>query len=304
MQHETTGTRAADSLERIDFLGFGMIGFVLLHLGCLALFQVEFSWAAVGVCLLTYTLRAFGITVGFHRGLSHRAYKTSRVVQFLLAWLATSALQRGPLWWVSHHRHHHPHADAETDVHSPHGRGFWWSHMGWVVCRKYNEPNHKLVTDLARLPEMRWLDRYFLAPPLVLVAGLYVAGAVLARRAPELHTSGLQFVVYGFLLSTVLLYHATFSVNSVAHLAGRRRFAVNDQSRNNVWVALLTLGEGWHNNHHFAPSSARLGFRWWEFDPGYYGLRLMNGMGLIWDMKTPPAVHPAGKPRPAESPAA
>ena len=285
MQFKNSATRSEDSLERVEFLGLSTIGFVSLHLGCLLIFWVDFSWAALAACFATYTLRAFGITAGFHRCLSHRAFKTGRVFQFLLAWLATSALQRGPLWWVSHHRHHHPHADAESDVHSPHGRGFWWSHIGWVLCRKYNEPNLKLVTDLARLPELRWLDRYFLAPPALLAAVLYLAGTLLERTG--LHTSGLQMVVYGFVLSTVLLYHATFSVNSIAHLFGRRRFAVKDESRNNVWVALVTLGEGWHNNHHHLPSSARLGFFWWEFDPAYYALRAAHWMGIIRDMKTP-----------------
>jgi stearoyl-CoA desaturase (delta-9 desaturase) len=297
MRNEHGATRSEDSLERIDYFGLGTIGFVLLHLGCVLIFQLEFGWTALATCLFTYTLRAFGITAGFHRCLSHRAFTTGRVFQFMLAWLATSALQRGPLWWVSHHRHHHPHADAETDVHSPHGRGFWWSHIGWVLCRKYNEPNLKLVTDLNRLPEMRWLDRYFLLPPALLAAALYVAGAWLERNAPGLRASGPQFVLYGFVLSTVLLYHATFSVNSIAHLFGRRRYALRDESRNNVWVALLTLGEGWHNNHHYLPSSARLGFYWWEFDPAYYALRAFQWLGLIREMKTPvlPGNHPGGR---------
>lgn len=282
-------TLSKDQTERGRLLSLAAFGFITLHLGCLLVFWVGFSWVAFGACIALYLARAFGISAGFHRLLSHRAFKTGRVMQFLFAWLGTTALQRGPLWWVSHHRHHHPNSDTPNDVHSPIGRGFWWSHMGWILCGKFNETNTKLVRDLMKFPELRWMDRYFLIPPVVLVGLLWLAGALLERYAPHLGTNAAQMMVYGFVLSTVILYHVTFSVNSIAHLIGRRRFMTSDESRNNVLVAMFSVGEGWHNNHHFYPSSARLGFFWWEFDPSYYILLLLNRLGLIWEMKFPPA---------------
>ena len=277
----------SDKSETIDWVGSS--GFMLIHLACLLVFWVEVSWAAVAICLVCYLVRMFGITAGYHRYFSHRAYKTSRPFQFLLACLGAAAAQKGPLWWASHHRHHHQHSDTTRDVHSPVVRGLWWSHVGWILCRKYNATNLKLVKDWTRYPELRWLDRYFLLPPLMLALALLALGVLLERYAPGIHTSGAQMVIYGFIVSTVLLYHGTFTVNSLAHRFGRRRFPVSDDSRNNFWIALITLGEGYHNNHHYYPAAARQGFYWWELDLAHALLKLLAWARLVWDLKLPPA---------------
>jgi stearoyl-CoA desaturase (delta-9 desaturase) len=228
-------------------------------------------------------------------------------VQFLLALLAASAGQRGPLWWASHHRHHHLHADRPGDVHSARRDGFLWSHMGWFLARENFAARRELVADLARYPELRFLDRFDVLAPLGLAALLYAAGELAAALAPGLSVTGPQLVVWGFCISTVALCHATFTINSLAHRFGSRRYATADDSRNNLWLALLTLGEGWHNNHHHFPGSARQGFRWYELDLTYYLLRLLAGLGLVSNLREVPAAvlgarRPgrAGPPRPTE----
>jgi stearoyl-CoA desaturase (Delta-9 desaturase) len=210
-------------------------------------------------------------------------------MQLAFALLGASAVQRGPLWWASHHRHHHAHADDAHDAHSPHRHGFLWAHSGWFMARENFATRNERVPDLARYPELRFLDRFDALVPLLLAALLYVLGEWLASSAPGLGTDGLQLLVWGFCVSTVVLYHATFTVNSLAHTLGRRRYATRDSSRNNWWLALLTFGEGWHNNHHHFPGSARQGFYWWEIDFTYYGLRVLAALGLIWELKSVPA---------------
>ena len=266
-----------------------VVPFVGLHLACLAVLWVGVSATAVAVAAGLYALRMFAITGFYHRYFSHCAFRTSRAAQFVFALLAASAVQRGPLWWASHHRHHHAHADAPDDAHSARQHGFWWSHMGWFMARKNFAARHALIADLLRYPELRFLDRFDALVPLALAAALYAVGALLAHFAPGLATNGLQFVVWGFCISTVVLYHATFTTNSLAHRFGRRRYATSDDSRNNPWLALLTFGEGWHNNHHHYPGAARQGFYWWEIDFTYYGLRLLAALGIIWDLKQVPA---------------
>jgi stearoyl-CoA desaturase (delta-9 desaturase) len=274
--------------ERIDLLSVAAINFIVLHLACLLVLWVEFSWLALAAGVVCYLVRMFGITAGYHRYFSHRAYRTSRAFQFLLACLGASAGQRGPLWWAAHHRHHHRHSDTDRDVHSPVAHSLFRAHIGWVMCRKYDVAELSLVKDLSRYPELRRLDRYFFAPPIALASGLTLTGWLLERRAPGLHTSALQMLLYGYVVSTVLLYHATFSVNSLAHKFGRRRFAVNDESRNNFWVALVTLGEGFHNNHHYYPASERQGFYWREIDVTHFCLMALAWFRVVWDLKTPP----------------
>lgn len=266
-----------------------VLPFVALHLACLAAFVTGVSATAIVVAIMLYALRMFAITGFYHRYFSHRAFRTSRGVQFAFACIAASAAQRGPLWWVSHHRHHHAHADQPQDVHSSLQHGLLWSHAGWFLARENFATRSGLVTDLRRYPELRFLDRFDIVAPLVLMAILYVAGELARHFAPALAASGAQLVVWGFCISTVVLYHATFTTNSFAHRFGRRRYATRDDSRNNVWLALLTLGEGWHNNHHHYPGSARQGFWWWEIDFTYYGLRLLAALGLVWDLKEVPA---------------
>jgi stearoyl-CoA desaturase (delta-9 desaturase) len=231
----------------------------------------------------------FAITGFYHRYFAHKAFKTSRFVQFIFAFMAASSAQRGPLWWASHHRHHHANSDKPDDSHSPVQRGFFWSHISWFLTNKNFNSKNERVKDLLVYPELKFLDRFDVIAPLFLAVSLYALGAALEIYAPHLQTSGLQLLVWGFAISTVVLYHMTFTVNSLAHVWGKRRFNTSDQSRNNSLIALLTLGEGWHNNHHHFPSAARQGFYWWEIDLTYYGLKILSALGLIWDLRKVPA---------------
>jgi len=272
--------------DRIDLMR--MLPFVAIHLGCLAVWWVGVSATAVTVAAALYVLRMFAITAFYHRYFSHNAFRTSRVAQFVFALLGASAAQRGPLWWASHHRQHPVHAAEHEDAHSALRHGLWRSHIGWFMSSAHFAPRGALVASLARYPELRFLDRWDALVPLVLCALLYAAGAWAEASAPALHTSGAQLVVWGFCISTVVLYHATFSINSLAHRWGVRRYATDDASRNNWWLALITFGEGWHNNHHHYPAAARQGFYWWEIDLTYYGLKLLQAVGIIWDLREVP----------------
>ncbi|MGB5210067.1 MAG: acyl-CoA desaturase [Gammaproteobacteria bacterium] len=272
--------------DRIDWLR--VLPFLLMHVACLSVILVGWSPVAVTVAVALYALRMLAITGFYHRYFSHKTFKTSRPMQFLFAVLGASAVQRGPLWWAAHHRHHHAHADQADDTHSPRQRGFWHSHVAWFMNRRNHQTRHKLVRDLSRFPELRFLDRYDMLVPVLLAISLFLSGVLLERVAPGLGTNGWQMLVWGFVISTVVLYHATFTVNSLAHTFGRRRYATRDDSRNNFWLALLTFGEGWHNNHHHYPGSARQGFYWWEIDLTWYFLRLLQACGLIWDVRPVP----------------
>jgi stearoyl-CoA desaturase (delta-9 desaturase) len=265
-----------------------LVPFIALHLACFAAFWVGVSAIAVCVAAALYALRLFAITGFYHRYFSHRAFRTSRAAQFVFAALGAAATQRGPLWWASHHRHHHTHADTADDAHSARQHGFVWSHLGWFLACGNFATRMALVPDLARFRELRLLDRFDVLVPVVLGAGLFVAGSILAHVAPALGTNGPQLLVWGLCISTVALYHATFTINSLAHRYGGRRYATHDDSRNNFWLALLTFGEGWHNNHHHFPGAARQGFYWWEIDLTYYGLRALAALGLIWELKQVP----------------
>jgi stearoyl-CoA desaturase (delta-9 desaturase) len=266
-----------------------VVPFLALHASCLLVLWVGWSWTAVAVAGFLYAVRMFAVSAFYHRYFSHRTFKTSRVMQLLFAVLGASAVQRGALWWASHHRSHHRHSDREEDSHSPVRHGFLWSHLGWILAHKNYRTRLELIPDFARYPELRWLDRFDSAVPLALLGALYAAGEALAAWAPGLGTSGLQLVVWGFCISTVVLYHITFSINSVAHRWGTRRFATSDESRNNALFALPTFGEGWHNNHHHYPASVRQGFYWWEIDLSWYLLSGLRVLGLIWDLKPVPA---------------
>ena len=263
-------------------------GFVLIHAACLLVVWAGVGWLALSACAASYVVRMVGITAGYHRYFSHRSYKTGRLFQFVLAWLGASAAQQGPVWWASHHRHHHKHSDTDADVHSPVTRGFWWSHVGWLLSPAHRGTRCEMVPDLLKYRELRFLDKYYLLPPACLAAALWGAGALLERYAPGAGTNGFQLFVWGFVVSTVLLYHGTFTVNSLTHLFGRRRFETSDNSRNNLFVALITLGEGWHNNHHYYPASERQGFHAWEIDVSHYILRALRGAGVVWDLRPPP----------------
>jgi stearoyl-CoA desaturase (delta-9 desaturase) len=265
-----------------------ILPFVGMHVACLAVFWVGVSPFAVGVAATMYLVRMFAITGFYHRYFSHRTFKTSRVAQFLFAVVGASAVQRGPIWWAAHHRHHHAHSDRADDVHSPKQRGFVWSHMGWFLSRRHFAPDLGRVRDLLRYPELRWLDRFDILVPFLLALGLLLAGQWLEANRPGLGVTGGQLLVWGFFVSTVACYHGTYTINSLSHVFGKQRYRTGDASRNNFWLALITLGEGWHNNHHHYPSAARQGFYWWEIDITYYVLKVLSWLGIIWDLKPVP----------------
>ncbi|MBE9181568.1 acyl-CoA desaturase [Oculatella sp. LEGE 06141] len=272
--------------RQIDILG--NIPFISIHIACLLTFWVGFSWTALITCFLLWFVRMFGITAGYHRYFSHRAYKTTRWFQFVLALLGNAAAQLGPLWWAAHHRHHHRHTDTEDDIHSPVRSGFWWSHVGWVLCPYYSKTEERKVRDFAQYPELRYLNRFHMVAPITLAVAVTVLGVGFQRFIPQLHTNGLQMLIWGFCVSTTLLYHSTFTINSISHILGTRRFDTVDNSRNNLFLALITLGEGWHNNHHYYPASERQGFYWWEVDVTHYILKLLSWFGIVWDLRSPP----------------
>lgn len=259
-----------------------------MHVACIGVLFFGFSWIALFICVISYSVRAFGITGAFHRYFSHKTYKTSRWFQFVLALLGTSAAQMGPLWWGGHHRKHHRYSDTEKDVHSPVQKGFYWAHIGWILSSKYLHTDRDVIQDFDKFPELRFINNFHYLVPLALATFMFWLGEFLATDYPSLHTNGPQILFWGFFLSTVALYHATFFVNSLAHVWGSRRFETADASRNNLFIAILTLGEGWHNNHHRYPQSERQGFYWWEIDVTHYILNLFSRLGLVWNLNRPP----------------
>jgi stearoyl-CoA desaturase (delta-9 desaturase) len=264
------------------------IPFTMVHVLALGVFWVGISPVAVGVCLALFWVRMFAITGFYHRYLSHRSYKTSRWFQFLFALLGNSSVQKGPLWWAGHHRHHHKYSDQDDDVHSPIKRGFIYSHVGWIFARANSPTRIALVPDLAKFPELRAIDRFDVLMPILLGTSCFGLGVLLQTYAPSLGTTGPQMLFWGFFLSTVILVNATFTINSLSHIFGKQRYETGDTSRNNWLLALLTFGEGWHNNHHHYATAARQGFYWWEIDITYYGLVVLSKLGLIWDLKRVP----------------
>jgi stearoyl-CoA desaturase (delta-9 desaturase) len=251
------------------------IPFVLVHVVGFAAIWTGVTVQALWVALLLYFVRMWAITAGYHRYFSHRSYKTSRVFQFLLAFLGQSSAQRGVIWWSAVHRHHHLHSDTEHDVHSPRHHGFWYAHVGWIFNPKNAKPDYGTVRDLTKYPELVLLDKFTYTPAFLLGFAMWLLG-------------GWPMLVVGFFWSTIVLYHCTFFINSLAHEIGSQRYLTGDDSRNNFWLALITLGEGWHNNHHHYQSSTRQGFRWWEVDISYYVLKVMSWFGLVWELRAPP----------------
>jgi stearoyl-CoA desaturase (delta-9 desaturase) len=258
-----------------DIIYPSAVPFVLVHLACFAAIWSGVTWQAVTICIVLYWLRIFAIGAGYHRLFSHRAFSTSRVFQFVLAFLAQSTAQKSVIWWASKHRHHHLYSDTEDDAHSPRHTGFIYSHLGWIFARKHDKADFDKVADLMRYPELMLLHRFELLPPLMLAALCFLV-------------AGWPGLVVGFFWSTVLVYHATFCINSLAHVRGTTRYVTGDDSRNNWLLAVFTMGEGWHNNHHAFQSSVRQGFKWWEFDPTYYILVALSWIGLVWNLRTPP----------------
>jgi stearoyl-CoA desaturase (delta-9 desaturase) len=267
---------APDHVEPHDDIIYPhVVPFLLVHFAVFGIFWTGVSAASLTVALVLYLVRMWAITAGFHRYFSHRSYKTSRVMQFVLAFVGQMSAQRGAIWWAAIHRHHHLHSDTEEDVHSPRHMGFWDSHVGWIFKPARNTADYSSVPDLTRFPELVWLDRYHLVPPALLAIGCFLLG-------------GWEMLFVGFFLSTVVLYHCTFFINSLAHVVGSQRYLTGDDSRNNWWLALITLGEGWHNNHHHYQSATAQGWRWYEIDISYYVLKAMSWVGLVWDLRSPP----------------
>ncbi|TVP56738.1 MAG: acyl-CoA desaturase [Gemmatimonadales bacterium] len=270
--------------EHNDIVYPAAIPFVLVHLAAFGVFWTGFTVTSVILCISLYVIRMWALTAGFHRYFSHRSYKTSRAFQFFLAFLGQTSAQRGVLWWSAIHRHHHRHSDTHLDVHSPKHTGFWFSHVGWIFSPQKNEADYDTVKDLSKYPELRFLDRHAYFPAVMLGIACYLI-------------AGWSGLFVGFILSTVILYHGVFSINSLAHVVGKKRYVTADDSRNNWWLAILTLGEGWHNNHHHYQSSTRQGFFWWEIDISYYVLKVMSWFGLVWDLREPPKEVVLGEQR-------
>ncbi len=245
-----------------------------IHASCLFAFWTQVGPLEITLCLGLFWLRLFGITGGYHRYFAHKTFKTSRAFQFVLAFLGAAATQKGPLWWAAGHRRHHRYSDQEGDLHSPR-KGFWWAHQGWVFDGRWDDTEFDRIGDFASQPELMWLNRWHIVAPITAAVGCYAIG-------------GFSGLVWGFSISTTLLWHSTYTINSLAHRWGSQRYETGDDSRNNAFLALLTLGEGWHNNHHHYMASARQGFFWWEIDITYYILRGLQAVGLIWEIREPP----------------
>lgn len=271
--------------DRIDWIR--VMPFVVMHAACFGIIFVGISKVAIYVSVALFSIRMFAITAFYHRYFSHRSFKTSRAMQFIFAVLGASAVQRGPLWWASHHRWHHRNSDNKSDPHSPRN-GFWNSHLGWFLNRRNFRTRQDEVGDLMKYRELVWLDRFDLIVPFLLASVCFLLGHILSVWWPETGTNGMQMLVWGFFVSTVVLSHATFTINSFAHRFGTRNFDTGDDSRNNLFLALLTFGEGWHNNHHRYPGSVRQGFCWWEIDFSFYVLKGMQVFGLVWDFNSVP----------------
>jgi stearoyl-CoA desaturase (delta-9 desaturase) len=275
MNQSTTAVPARPISLHARLVNIGSTGVVVgVHALCFAAPFVGFSWRYVALAGVSFLLQVWGITAGYHRYFSHHAFKTTRAFQFVLGWLGCAAMQNGPLWWASGHRKHHRFSDRPGDPHSPLLGGMWHAHIGWVLSGENDHPDLSNVKDFTRYPELRLIDRFKWVPTF--------ATGVLCGLA-----FGLPGIVWGLGIATTLAFHAPLFVNSAGHRWGPRRFATNDSSRNNAVLAVFVLGEGWHNNHHHDPSSARHGFAWWEWDPTFYAIWCLSKVGVVWDVRKP-----------------
>ena len=262
-------------MKKRDFGWLVSLPFYAVHVtAVVGVALMGFSWSGVALALALYYVRMFGVTGGYHRYFSHRTYRTSRAFQLVLAVLAQSSIQKGALWWAAHHRDHHKYSDTPKDPHSYRDYGFWYSHVGWILSSETEETDYSRISDLARYPELRWLNKWHVVPALVLAVALFFVG-------------GWHALLWGFFVSTTLLWHGTFTINSLSHIWGKRRYSTTDDSKNNPVLAIVTMGEGWHNNHHYYPRSVRQGFYWWEIDMSYYVLKSLEAVGLVWDLHVP-----------------
>ncbi|AKF83592.1 stearoyl-CoA desaturase [Myxococcus fulvus 124B02] len=271
MQTSSPAAAPADD-ERLNWLS--SIPFFAVHFMCLFAFVVGAKPVDIAVCVGLYIVRMWGITAGYHRYFSHRAFKTGRVFQFILALVGSTSTQKGVLWWAANHRHHHRYSDQGEDIHSPVQKGFWFSHVGWILCDKYGKTRMEGIKDFARFPELVWLNRFHLVPSVALAVALYFVG-------------GFSMLVWGYFVSTTLLWHGTFTINSLSHIFGKRRYKTTDTSRNNWLLALVTLGEGWHNNHHYHQNTANQGWFWWEVDLSYYSLKVLSWFKVVEGLRLP-----------------
>lgn len=280
-QRRSAHRRSPNGVHQVRFLLIHLIPFALIWTGA-----TTFDWM---VCASLYLVRMFFVTAGYHRYFSHRTYKTSRLFQFFLGFMAQTSAQKGVLWWSASHRLHHKYSDTPQDPHSLKLFGFWYSHVGWIIGPDYAETRTDSVKDLTKFPELVWLNKYHLVPAITLgVVVTLVGGWVNGGSVSTMFTHGWSTLVVGFFLSTVILYHATFSVNSIMHKFGKARYRTNDESKNSWWLAIISLGEGWHNNHHYYQSATRQGFFWWEYDITYYILKLLSWIGVVWDIREVP----------------
>ncbi len=268
--------------DEADIIHPRVLPFITVHLACLAILWVDVQPIDWIICGALYVIRMFGITAGFHRYFSHRSFKTSRVFQFILAFLGQSSAQRGVLWWAATHRYHHKHSDTERDVHSPVQHGFWYAHVLWIFSKRGRSVDYSLIKDFQKYPELVWLEKWERLPPFLLGFLVWLI-------------AGWSGLVVGFFVSTVFLFHGTFTINSLSHVIGKQPYATGDSSRNNLFLAIITLGEGWHNNHHHFPSATPQGFRWWQIDVTYYILKVLSLVRIIWDLRLPPAHVVEGK---------
>ncbi len=275
-----------ESITQYEVDWVRLIPFLGVHLMCLFAFWTGWSGIAVGVAAGMYVFHMFVVTAFYHRYFSHRTFKTSRVAQFIFAVAGCSCVQRGPIWWAARHRHHHRHSDEEDDVHSPIQHGFYWSHFGWITSKCAFDFDEKAVPDLMKFPELRFLNRFDNLIPILEGVAVFYLGVFLEARG--WNTNGFQMLIWGFFISIVASSHATFTINSLTHMWGRKRYKSKDESRNSLLLAIITGGEGWHNNHHYYPGATRQGFYWWELDMTYYGLWIMSKLGIIWNLNEVP----------------
>ena len=271
-------------LQEDDIVYPEAVPFVLFHVACIGILWTGVTPLGIALCVSLYLIRMFAITAGYHRYFSHRSFKTSRAGQFAFAFVAQASAQRGAIWWAAKHRGHHKYSDTSRDPHSPSQRGFFFAHVGWIFSRQSSKADYDTVRDLTKYPELVWLNKQKYFPAILLGLGVWLV-------------AGWSGLFVGFFLSTVVLYHCTFFINSLAHVMGKQRYVTGDDSRNNWWLALLTLGEGWHNNHHHFQGSTRQGFYWWEIDITFYLVKLLSFVGLVWDVRKPPAAVIAGEQR-------
>ena len=262
-------------MKKRDFGWLISLPFYAVHVAAVVgVAMVGWSWKGVALAVALYYVRMFGVTGGYHRYFSHRTYRTSRAFQFFLAVLAQTSVQKGALWWAAHHRDHHKYSDTPKDPHSFVDHGLWYSHVGWILSSETEETDMSRIPDLARYPELRWLNNWHVVPAIALAVGLWLVGSWPA-------------LVWGFFVSTTLLWHGTFTINSLSHWWGSRVYDTTDSSKNNPVLAIVTMGEGWHNNHHYYPRSCRQGFHWWQIDLTFYVLRALQAVGIVWDIHVP-----------------